>query len=166
MKKIYFIRHAKSSWKEEGLNDFERPLNKRGKRDAPFMASRLKHFGVTPSRIITSPAIRAFKTAKKMAEILSYPKEEIILDNSLYESNFENYLNLIQSLDDTDNDIIIVAHNPEITEVTEILSDALIGNMPTCSILCIGFDVACFKEIDAHTGKVLFFDYPKKHYKK
>lgn len=165
MKKIYFIRHAKSSWKEEGLSDFERPLNKRGKRDAPFMGSRLKGFGIEPSLIISSPAIRASKTARKIAEETNYPKDYIVYEESLYESSFDQYLNIIHNIDDTHHDVFMVAHNPDITEATEILSDALIGNMPTGSILCIGFEVDSFKDIVAHSGKVLFFDYPKKHLK-
>ena len=165
MKKIYFIRHAKSSWKEKGLSDFERPLNKRGKRDAPFMGSRLKLFDIKPDLIITSPAIRALKTAQKIAEVIEFPESDIVQEPRLYESGFSEYLNVIHSIKESHNEVFIVAHNPDITEVTEILSDALIGNMPTGSILCIGFEVDSFQDIQEHTGKVLFFDYPKKHLK-
>lgn len=165
MKKIYLIRHAKSSWKDETLDDFERPLNGRGKRDVIFMGKRLKMFDVMPDLIYTSPAKRALKTAKELAKELECDKKRIISADTLYEGSYEGYLDLIHSADDKHASIFIIAHNPTITEVGERLSGAILSNIPTCAIVCISFDVQSFKEITEESGHILFFDYPKKHLK-
>ena len=163
MKKLYLIRHAKSSWSEEGMSDFERPLNKRGKKDLPFMANRLKEFGVKPDLILSSPAKRAQKSAKTIAETINYSADNISYDESLYDSSYTTYRYLLDSLDDKLNTVFIVAHNPTLTEVGERLSGAILTNIPTCSIVCIEFDVKSFKDIEEGSGKIIFFDYPKKH---
>ena len=165
MKKIYFIRHAKSSWKDEGVDDFERPLNSRGKRDVIFMGRRLKMFDVKPDLIYTSPAKRAEKTAKEIAREIDYEKKKIKTVDALYEGSYENYLELIHATDDKYTSIFIIAHNPTITEVGERLSGAILSNIPTCAIVCISFDVESFQEITEESGHILFFDYPKKHFK-
>jgi len=163
VKKLYLIRHAKSSWSEEGMSDFERPLNKRGKKDLPFMANRLKEFGVKPDLILSSPAKRAQKSAKTIAETINYSADNISYDESLYDSSYTTYRYLLDSLDDKLNTVFIVAHNPTLTEVGERLSGAILTNIPTCSIVCIEFDVKSFKDIEEGSGKIIFFDYPKKH---
>ncbi|WP_458701636.1 SixA phosphatase family protein [Sulfurospirillum sp. 1307] len=163
MKKLYLIRHAKSSWKEIGMSDFERPLNKRGKKDLPYMANRLKDFNIMPDLILSSPAKRAKKTAQKIAEIIGYDEKKIVYKETLYDSSYTTYRYLLDSLDDNLNEVFIVGHNPTITEVGEKLSGAILTNIPTCSIVCIEFDVDIFQEIKEESGKILFFDYPKKH---
>ncbi len=165
MKKIYLIRHAKSSWKDETLSDFERPLNGRGKRDVVFMGKRLKMFHVMPDLIYTSPAKRALKTAKEIAKEIDCEKKRIISSDALYEGSYESYLDLIHQTDNKHSSIFIIAHNPAITEVGERLSGAILSNIPTCAIVCISFDVSHFKEIKEESGHILFFDYPKKHLK-
>ena len=163
MKQIYLIRHAKSSWAEDGVGDYDRPLNKRGKKDLPFMANRLKEFGIKPDLILSSPAKRAEKSANEIAQIIEYDTEKIIFEESLYDSSYTTYRYLLDSLDDEFNSIFIVAHNPTLTEVGERLSGAILTNIPTCSIVCMEFDVKSFRDIKEESGKVLFFDYPKKH---
>lgn len=165
MKKIYLIRHAKSSWKDETLEDFERPLNKRGKRDVEFMGKRLKSFDIFPDVIISSSAKRAEKTAKALAEEIEYSKKKIVFTKGLYECSFESYLSLIHSLDDSFSDVFILGHNPSITEAGERLSGAILTNIPTCAIVCLSFDVEHFSDIAEESGAILFFDYPKKHLK-
>ncbi len=163
MKKIYLIRHAKSSWKEEGKSDFERGLNKRGKSDLKYMANRLKSFDVMPDLILSSPAKRAKKTAIEIAETIGYKIDDISFKDCLYDSSYDSYMYLLDSLDSRYNSIFIVAHNPTITEAGEQLSGAILTNMPTCSIVCIEFDTDSFKNLKEESGKILFFDYPKKH---
>jgi len=163
MKKIYLIRHAKSSWSEEGMSDFDRPLNKRGKKDLPFMADRLKGFDIKPDLILSSPAKRAQKSARAIAETIGYSVDSISYDESLYDSSYTTYRYLLDSLDDKLNSLFIVAHNPTLTEVGERLSGAILTNIPTCSIVCIEFNVDSFRDIEEESGKILFFDYPKKH---
>ena len=163
MKKIYLIRHAKSSWSEEGMNDFDRPLNKQGKKDLPFMANRLKEFGIKPDLILSSTAKRAQKSAKAIAEIIKYKIDKISFNDSLYDSSYSAYRYLLDTLNDKLKSIFIVGHNPTLTEMGERLSGAILTNIPTCSIVCIEFDVKSFKDIEEESGKILFFDYPKKH---
>jgi len=163
MKTIYLIRHAKSSWSEIGMSDFERPLNKRGKKDLPFMAKRLKEFGIKPDLILSSPAKRAKKTTKEIAQTIEYSEEKIVYKEALYDSSYINYRYLLDSLDDTVESIFIVGHNPTLTDVGEKLSGAILTNIPTCAIVAMEFDVDCFRDIKEESGKILFFDYPKKH---
>ncbi|MCF6172296.1 MAG: histidine phosphatase family protein [Campylobacteraceae bacterium] len=163
MKKIYLIRHAKSSWKEEGISDFQRQLNKKGKVDLTHMAKRLKNFHVTADLIISSPAKRAKTTAKEIANTIGFEKSNILYQDCLYESSYEAYRYLLDTIDDRFNSIFIIAHNPTITQVGEILSGAILTNMPTCSIVCLEFDIQSFRDISENSGKILFFDYPKKH---
>ena len=85
MKTLYLARHAKSSWKYPDLDDFERPLNKRGRRNAPFMGKILKNLKVTPDLITSSPANRAAMTARIMADIIKYPLEKIRYSENIYE---------------------------------------------------------------------------------
>ncbi len=98
MKYIYLIRHAKSSWGEVDISDFDRPLNKRGKKDLPFMANRLKEFGIKPDLILSSPAKRAQKTAKTIAETIDYDMQDILYEESLYDSSYTTYRYLLDSL--------------------------------------------------------------------
>lgn len=161
MKKIYFIRHAKSSWKEPYLDDFDRPLNKRGKNNAPMMAQRLKQSAIFPDIIVSSPALRAKKTASKIAKVLDYDKERIVFYQELYDGGVENYLHVIRNIDNSNNSVFLVAHNPDITDMSERFGNIIIGNMPTCAIVCVSFDVDDFAKIKERGGKALFFDFPK-----
>ncbi len=101
MKRVYLVRHAKSDWKRIGLADRDRPLNKRGKRDAPVMGQRLAARGVKPDLIVTSPAKRARKTAKVFAKELGYPKDEIVVEERVYEGGVEDLWDIIRGTDDT-----------------------------------------------------------------
>ena len=132
MKTIYFIRHAKSSWKDPLLKDFDRPLNSRGKRDAPFMAERLKYFKVKPDLILSSPALRAKKSAQIIAKTLEC---QITYEPKLYESSIETYVQILHGLNNDINTLFIVAHNPEITLMCEWLTDAILCNIPTFGIV-------------------------------
>lgn len=163
MKKIYLIRHAKSSWSDESLDDFSRPLNSRGKTDVQFMGKRLKKYAVKPDIIYASPAKRAFKTAKELSKSIQYDKDKIVAIQELYEGSYESYLELIHQTDNAYDSLFIIAHNPTITEVGERLSGAILTNIPTCAIVCIAFEVEKFTDITEESGHILFFDYPKKH---
>ena len=154
-KTLYLLRHAKSSWKELTLSDFDRPLNKRGKYNAPFMAEKMKEKGVKPQLIISSPAKRAKKTAKIFAEILDVPLQ---LDKTLYACSSKDMIEVIHSALDTYNNVMIIGHNPELTMVNDILSNKEIFNIPTSGIVSIAF-----KNKELQKGKQIFFDYPKRY---
>lgn len=163
MKTLYVIRHAKSSWDVKTLGDIERPLNDRGKKDAPRMGKRLKEKEVHPDLIITSPAKRAFSTAKRIAKILKYPKEKLKITDKLYHGDEDAILEVLHKQKDKNNIIILFGHNPGLTDfVNSIMSEELdIDNVPTCGVVAFKFEAERWDQITWGTGKMLFFDYPK-----
>ncbi|MDR0407365.1 MAG: histidine phosphatase family protein [Campylobacteraceae bacterium] len=162
MKTIYFIRHAKSDWSVE-CDDFDRGLNKRGLGDVQLMTKRLKKYDIKPDIIISSPAKRALDTAEMIADRLNIAKKIFKTDINLYLTSPKIYLDIIRQIDNKYSIVFIVGHNPTITEVCENLSGISIGNIPTCGIFSMEFNVKTFDEISPNSGKKLFFDFPKKH---
>lgn len=163
MKTLYIVRHAKSSWADPDQNDFERPLNDRGKRDAPRMGKRLKEKGIAPDVLITSPAKRAKSTAKRIAKVLEYPKEKIVSVRKLYHASEEEILTVVQSLKEKHDHVMMVGHNPGLTDFVNALIDQStdIDNMPTCGIVAVSFPATLWKDVNWGKGHFLFFDYPK-----
>ena len=163
MKTLYIIRHAKSSWDAMNVDDFERPLNERGKRDAPRMAKRLKEKEIHPDLMITSPAKRALSTSKRIAKILGYPKQNISEERQLYHPDEETILPVVQKFNNKFAHIILCSHNPGLTEFVNTLMDGEvdIDNVPTCGIVALRFETEQWSEINWGLGKLLFFDYPK-----
>ncbi|HGY11795.1 MAG TPA: histidine phosphatase family protein, partial [Desulfobacterales bacterium] len=117
MKTIYLVRHAKSSWKYPDLDDFERPLNKRGRKNAPFMGTILKKLKVAPDLIISSPANRAAATARIIANKIRYPLEKIRYSENIYEFSANVLIHFIQQIDDDANKVMVVSHNPALTDL-------------------------------------------------
>jgi phosphohistidine phosphatase len=163
MRRLYLIRHAKSSWAEAGLDDFDRPLNHRGKADAPFMGRRLSGHGVRPDFIVASPAKRARKTARIIAEALGFAEESIHLDSALYMAEVPALLETIAGVPDSTEELALVGHNYGITDLAEWLTGRSIGNIPTCGAVGIEFDCRSWSELKEGSGRLLLFDYPKKH---
>jgi len=162
MKTIYFNRHAKSDWSNEGLKDFDRPLNQRGLRDAPVMGKRLVDRKEHIEVFMSSPANRAISTARLMAESVGFDLAKITLVDRLYLPSVQDFLQSIAELDEDYESIILFAHNPGITDVVEYLTNESIGNIPTCGIAKIEFPLATsWQEISRGTGNLVFFDYPK-----
>ena len=164
MKTLYLVRHAKSSWKSLELADAERPLNKRGKRDAPFMAKLLRTMGVKLDVLMASPAARAVTTATIFAEKIKYPEKKILLKNELYEGDDEALVRMIQETDDSFQHVMLVGHNPALTTVVNTLCDAEIENIPTCGVVCVEFDITTWREVNERHGKLIFFEYPKLYF--
>jgi phosphohistidine phosphatase len=165
MKKLYLVRHAKSSWKNPELTDIERPLNKRGKRDAPFIGNVLKEKNIIPDLIISSPAKRAAKTAVVIADKIGYTKSKIINDDNIYEASFSELLDLIRNLDDKHNTVMLFGHNPGLTMLNNYLSEHYIDNIPTCGVVGIQFD-SSWNGIKADSGNSFLYIYPKIFVKK
>jgi len=162
MKTLYLVRHAKSSWKHPELSDFERPLNKRGKNDAPFMGKMLYDKGINPELIISSPAKRASSTAKIIASELNYDKEKIIFDKNIYEGTGRRLLEIISEIKEKYNFVMLFGHNPGLTVLSNNLSDRFIDNIPTSGVVALEFNTS-WKEIELNSAGFLFFEYPKKH---
>ncbi|WP_428737464.1 SixA phosphatase family protein [Sulfurimonas sp.] len=156
MKTVILIRHAKSSWKDIDVDDFDRPLNKRGKREAPIMAEHLKSHNIAIEKIFSSPAKRAKKTAKIFSEILDV---EVEYYDELYDPFEEEILELINEQLGEHDVIAIVSHNPELTDLCNMLSDQEIDNIPTSAYVILESEE---EEIDENSCKVVDFAYPKR----
>ena len=161
MKTLILVRHAKSSWDSPGLSDFDRPLNERGKADAPEMAGRLKEKKINVDLFVSSPAKRAKKTAKYFAEVFDVKKEEILLVDDLYLATQQAFISTIESMDDKYNTIAVFSHNPGITEFASSLTNVRVDDMPTCAVFAAQADTERWKDFSAAEKKFLFFDYPK-----
>ena len=161
MKQLYIIRHAKSSWKDLSVNDFNRALNKRGKKDAPFMGLKLKDKNILPDIIISSPALRAKRTAQTIASEVGYTKQ-IQFDKKIYESTI-NYINkLLKSIKDEKNIVFLFGHNPTLNMLVEDYID-FYDNIPTCGIVKIEFNCNSWKDISPSNANFISFDYPKRY---
>jgi phosphohistidine phosphatase len=161
MKELLLIRHAKSSWDDPLQNDIDRPLNKRGKKDAPVMAERLLDKKIKIDAFITSPAERALGTCLYFAKAYEVKKKEIIQVNELYNANVENFYKVISEADDSFDSIALFSHNPGITEFANELTDVHVDDMPTCSIFGVRADIEKWNEFTEGEKLFWFFDYPK-----
>jgi phosphohistidine phosphatase len=161
MKTLLLVRHAKSSWDQPGVTDFDRSLNERGKKDAPDMAKRVKEKGVALDHLISSPARRARKTAKYFAEEFGFNKGDIELVEGLYGATQPEFLQVVKDIDDSYSVVAIFSHNPGISEFASSLTNVRIDDMPTCSVFALQIETDSWKEFVGAEKKFLFFDYPK-----
>lgn len=157
---LLLVRHAKSSWDEVALPDRERPLSERGKRDAPLMGERLARDGVKPDLILSSPACRALSTARLIAAALDY-LADILVDDRLYACDAKTLLGVIAELGDDLKRVMIVGHNPELTELAHRFSRE-ITRMPTCAVAQFTFDGMPWSAIAGVKPVSTSLDYPKK----
>ena len=165
MKIITLIRHAKSSWDYSQLTDFERPLNDRGRRDAPAMAQRLKRAGLRPDLLLSSPALRAISTARLFAETFGVAAEKIAVESKLYEARPATILGVIQGLEDRHDEVWLFAHNPGISETAQRLAKCPFDDMPTCACVRLSLDIKLWSEISDDCGTLSLYAYPKEDLK-
>lgn len=161
MKELIIVRHAKSSWKDTSLDDRERPLNKRGERDAPEMGARLALRKHRPDLIVSSPAVRALTTARIIARKLGYPRREIAVLDHLYGAGIVELLDVIRNTDDSVETLMLFGHNPGLTELANHLGPRPIPNLPTCCVLHLGFDTDTWSTVGYARGDEVLFDFPK-----
>ena len=161
MKILTLVRHAKSSWKDTSLTDRDRPLNKRGKRDAPEMGRRIAAAGIRPSLIVSSPATRAWTTAKVIANEIGYPREFLQRDNALYLASVNGILDVIASQDVGFNSLMLVGHNPGFTDLANYLVPGLTNNVPTAGVISIQLDTDEWTLYDKPDTELLLYDFPK-----
>jgi phosphohistidine phosphatase len=162
MKKLYLVRHAKSDRNIPGMPDFERPLNSRGRMDAPIMGDLLKGMKAIPDMIISSPATRALATARIIAEHMGYPLKKIIIEEEIYEAWRENLVDVIMRAPDTADAVMLIGHNPGLQLLADFLTDFNYENIPTCGVAGIELNIENWKDISQKCGRLLFFEYPKK----
>ncbi len=163
MKRLILIRHAKSSWEYPMLADFDRPLNPRGRRDAPIMAQRLQGLLTPPFRLIASPAVRALTTAQLFAETFEIPDAQIRIDKRIYEATPGTLLHLVNTLDEADEQVLMFGHNPGFTDLIQLLVDDRLPfiELPTCGIAVLAFDVAQWSDIVPGDAQLQAFRCPK-----
>ena len=162
MKTLYLMRHAKSSWSFDDLSDRERPLNDRGRDDAPRMGQALAARQLTLDLLVSSPAVRALSTAVLVARELNYLHDNIKVEPSIYEADLETLLAVVHALPNAADSVLLTGHNPTITDVANYLSPSpLSGEMPTAGILCLRFQAERWAEVAQANAEFYFFDYPK-----
>jgi phosphohistidine phosphatase len=163
MKTLYLVRHAKSSWNYPELEDFERPLSKRGRDSALLMATILDKRKAVPDLVISSPANRAAMTARMLANAIHYPLEKIQYSETIYLSDETVLIQVIKNMNDSVKRAMLVGHNPGLTGVANTIADEPIDNIPTGGVCCIDFRIRSWKEVRQHGGTLRFFEFPKKH---
>ncbi len=161
MKTLFLIRHAKSSWDHTALPDKDRPLNDRGRRDAPKMGERLAKRDVKPSLILSSPAVRALRTAEIIAKKLDYRRKDILVNERLYAVEADDLLDVIHQLGDKVERVMLFGHNPELTELAHRFAGE-ITHMPTCAVAELTFDARSWSNIGKIKPAKVALDYPKK----
>ncbi len=161
MKVLTLVRHAKSSWKDSKISDRERPLNKRGEHDAPIMGKRIVAAGIRPSLILSSPAVRAWTTAKILAQEIGYPLEFLQRENSLYLASLDDIIDALITQDAEFSSVMIVGHNPGLTTFANYLSPGLTANLPTAGVVSVSFEQDDWNLHSAPKTELLTYDYPK-----
>ena len=158
MKEIYFVRHAKSSWSKPMLADIDRPLNHRGKRDAPIMAQKLSEIVPRVDTIFSSPAKRARKTAKHFRNAI--PHRDFVIMNEIYHAWPDTLIDIVRNIEESVNKALIFGHNPGFTSVYNYFSSELLHNLPTCGI----FGLQClssWQDMDTTNTSVNVLLFPK-----
>ncbi|MGQ9798603.1 MAG: SixA phosphatase family protein [Ignavibacterium sp.] len=164
MRQLILIRHAKSSWSNPSLDDFDRPLNKRGKRDAPFMAKLLFEKKIHPQLIISSPAKRTKLTAVEFANQFGIGNDDIQWNSKLYLASLTTLLRILKQLDNNIKTVFLIGHNPGLTDLQNFLCKEEIDNIPTCGIVSMKSDKK-WSEISSKDFELDFFEYPKRYLK-
>ncbi len=162
MKTLTILRHAKSSWSDAGLSDFDRPLNRRGERDAPRIGERMAESGLRPALILSSPAERALTTAKIVAAKLNYPREFLEKERALYHASLDTLLDIIAAQEDRVNNLMLVGHNPGMTQLANHLLPGIMNNLPTAGTLTVEIDTRDWSLYTQPKATLVRFDYPKK----
>lgn len=161
MKTLILVRHAKSDWNVPGLGDIDRPLNERGKKDAPEMARRLRKKGIKIDAFVSSPAKRALRTARFFAEAYDVKKDDIVVEKVLYGALSSQFEQVVASMKDKNDTIAIFSHNPGITEYANTLCNVHTDNIPTCGLFAVQADIDKWGDFSQAEKMFLFYDYPK-----
>ena len=161
MKQLLLVRHAKSSWDDFSIKDFDRQLNERGKKDAPMMAKRLLKKDIDIDAFISSPAKRARKTAEAFAKEYDEKKADVIFVDELYLASPSVFTDVIKKVDDRYKTIAVFSHNEGITQFANTLTDIRTDNIPTAGIFAIKIKTKHWKEFEEAEKEFWFLDYPK-----
>jgi phosphohistidine phosphatase len=161
MKILTLVRHAKSDWKDPTLSDKQRPLNRRGERDAPELGRRIVKHDIRPSLIIASPAVRAWTTAKIIATEINYPAEFLQREDSLYLASLNDLLDAVAAQEEGFNSLMVVGHNPGMTEFANFLVPGITNNLPTAGVVSVHIESDDWSLHQQPETKLVTYDYPK-----
>ena len=161
MKRIFVVRHAKSSWGDLTLPDHARPLNERGRRDAPIMAALCVERNHVPDMIICSNAKRARETSEYFVKAFGLNPQSFRLESGLYHAPSDKYFEEAILIDDIHSSVMMFGHNPGITYLANEVSSTFVDNVPTCGILIIESSANAWSDVDISNCKLLDFLYPK-----
>ena len=161
MKLLYILRHAKSDWDDFSISDFDRSLSERGERDVPKMGDFLAKKGTLLDKIIASSAVRAKTTALKIAPYLRYPVENIVFEQVLYLAEQNTIRYLIQNQSDDIKKLMIVGHNPGLTDIVNSISSSKIDEIPPAGIVALRFATDQWSEVCKENSTFWFFESPK-----
>lgn len=162
MKELFIVRHGKSSWNIEGLSDMDRPLKERGIHDGYTMAKRILQKNKKPDLIISSPAIRALHSATIFARVLAYSYADIVIHEELYFSGVQQVLEILSSIHDDVDTLMIFGHNPTFTDLANVFTGNKIDNLPTTGVIHIQVETNTWSEFNKSAILNRDFDYPKK----
>ncbi|MBN1542239.1 histidine phosphatase family protein [candidate division KSB1 bacterium] len=152
MRTLFLIRHAKSSWKNPDQVDFDRPLNKRGKHDAPLMGRLLAEKGITPDCVLCSPAKRARRTLAPIRKTLNLQKTCIEFRDEIYGSDWQELIGLLHQLNDKLKTVFLIGHNPGLSDLAEVLAGAGIDTIPTCGVAVIDLQTVSWSTVEPGSG--------------
>ena len=161
-KTLILVRHGKSSWADSDLTDHDRPLNKRGIEDAPRMARRLVKRGDLPEVIVTSSALRALETAKAFASKLEIETGAVLVEPKIYGAGVDQLIELIHGFDDAVRGVLLVGHNPTLTELSHRLTGEELGDLPTCAVVTLRVGSGSWRSVGRTRVDLVDLDYPKK----
>ncbi|SHJ67649.1 phosphohistidine phosphatase [Hymenobacter daecheongensis DSM 21074] len=161
MKTLYLMRHAKSSWDFDDLNDRERPLNNRGREDAPHMGQALAKREIKLDLLVSSPAVRALSTASLVAKELDYPHDQIQVLDRIYQAEVPDLLEVVRQLPDTAASVLLVGHNNTLTDFVNLLSPNPLPELPTAAIVCLKFNTDQWANLDRANAEFYFYDHPR-----
>lgn len=159
MKTLVIIRHAKSSWDDPMLSDLDRPLNERGKEDAPEMAKRLQRTKILPDIWLSSPAKRAYSTARRFAKVFDREETSIQKVDELYHASEFVLLKAVHSIPPRHTVALLFGHNPGLTDFVNQISNLRTDNIPTCGVVMLL--LSSWKKAGTEQAELLLYDYPK-----
>lgn len=161
MKKLHLIRHAKSSWSDGSLADKDRPLNKRGLKSCRIMAPEIVKVGCCFDHVFCSPAVRAQLTIEHICQSLTEREIKWQLDDALYTFDTQVLWEWCRGLDNAMSDVMIIGHNPAMTDFCNEVSNCNIENIPTCGYVQLGFARSSWQDLSSGSCELLSFLKPK-----
>ena len=159
-KTLFLLRHAMASERSGDQKDFDRELNSVGLQNSTRMGLNFTNKSFNFDIIISSPAVRASQTANLIAEQLKYETSKIHYNEEIYEASVRTLLQVINKMKDDWNTVLLVGHNPAISYLSEYLTNQEVGNITTCGVVQIKFDLDSWQEVSEHTGDFVNYEYP------